>query len=454
MTTVELTKEFIEEITILIDRKAEVELMPILDRLYPQDIAEIFDDLELDQAVYLTSLVEDSKRVAIVSELEKDVRNRFWEGYSANEIANHFVVHMDSDDAADVISDMDPELASDVMAKIEDRSYALSLTSLIRYPETSAGGLMGRELIKVNKNWTVDQCTDEIRNQAEEVERVFTVYTVDDNGVLVGWISLKKILLANGKTIVGDIYDENIIYLNTYAPGEEIAMIMKKYDLIALPIVDSFKRLVGRVTIDDVVDFITEEAVRDYQLAAGISESVESSDRVWLLSRARLPWLIIGLVGGVANSLVIGGFETAIQTNVKLAFFMPLVMAMGGNAGVQSSSIVVQGLANQTLVDTSLGRRLSKEFMVSLLNGLICSTILLGYSFIVGNSQDITITVSLSLLLIIIFASLMGAMIPLILNRFKIDPALATGPFITTSNDLIGLLLYFYIGNELMTQLL
>jgi magnesium transporter len=345
-------------------------------------------------------------------------------------------------------------LAAEVMAKITDRSYALSLTSLIRYPDTSAGGLMGRELIKVNKNWTVDQCTDEIRNQAEEVERVFTVYVVDDNGVLEGWISLKKILLANGKTTLEKIYDDNIIYLNTYAQGEEIAMIMKKYDLIALPIVDSFQRLVGRVTIDDVVDFITEEADRDYQLAAGISESVESSDRVWLLSRARLPWLIIGLVGGVANSLVIGGFEAVIQTNVQLAFFMPLVMAMGGNAGVQSSSIVVQGLANQTLANTGLGRRLGKEFMVSLLNGLICSAILLGYSYIVGNAEDITITVSLSLLLIIIFASLMGALIPLVLNRFNIDPALATGPFITTSNDLIGLLLYFYVGNQLMTQLL
>lgn len=450
MENFQITKEFKEEFLSQTREKRKDELGPILSRLHAADIAELFDDLELEEAIYITSLLETGKRVDVLAELEADVRIKFLAGYSAEEVALEFIQHMDSDDAVDVLSDLDTPYASDIISKIPDKPYSLTLTSLLRYPDDTAGGLMASELIKVNINWDVAQCTEEIRKQAEEVNTVFTVYVVDDSDILLGIVSLKKIILAKAETKVSEIFESNVISANVHSRGEEIANTMNKYDLVAMPIVDALNRLVGRVTIDDVMDFVIEEADKDYQMLSGISESVEVGDKVWVLSRARLPWLIIGLFGGVISSLVIGGFEKEIAKNVSLAFFMPLVMAMGGNAGVQSASIVVQGLANNTLGNARIWQRLSKEFMVALINALVCSSIALIYGFVSKVGIDITIVVSISLLSAIIFASLMGALIPLILDSFNIDPALATGPFITTANDLMGLFIYFLIGHAIL----
>ena len=309
---------------------------------------------------------------------------------------------------------------------------------------------MAKELIKVKLTWSVKQCTEEIRKQAEDVTNVFSAYVVDEYGELVGWVSLKKILLNHERTLVEEIYEDNVIYENTYASGEEIAATMAKYDLAAIPVVDAFNRLVGRITFDDVLDYVKDEAEKDYQMLSGISESVESTDSVWLNTRARLPWLVVGLAGGIASSLVIGGFEAELQQNVQLALFMPLIMAMAGNVGVQSSSIMVQGLANNSIDSGGLWSKLGKELFVALLNGLVCSALLMMYGFVSGNTQGIMITVSLALLSVILLAAIIGTTVPLILDRLKIDPALATGPFITTSNDLIGLFLYFMIGNMIL----
>lgn len=450
METFELSKEFIEEFVEQVESRNEDELVPILERLYPADIAELFDDLNLEQAVYVTSLLSSDKKVEVLAELEPEVRVKFFQGFSSEQIANDFIQHMDSDDAVDVLSVLDTEAASEIISQLEDRSYSLFLTRLLRYPDDTAGGLMAGELIKVNINWTVNQCTEEIRKQAEEVSRVYTVYVVDDSDILLGWVSLKKIILAKASTMISEIFDSNIIFANVNTSGEEIANKMKKYDLIALPIVDSLKRLVGRVTIDDVVDFIKGEADKDYQMLSGISQSVEIKDRVWVLSKARLPWLIIGLFGGVMSSIVIGNFEGELQRNVQLALFMPLIMAMGGNIGVQSSSIVVQGLANNTISSDSVWSKLGKELMVALINGLVCSSLLMGYGLISGNSNEIMTTVCIALFSVVLLAAVIGTTVPLILDKFNIDPALATGPFITTSNDLIGLFLYFVIGNLLL----
>jgi len=442
----EFTTEFIAEVH---DRRSDV-LIARLERLYPADIKEIFDELDLEQAVYVTSLMDIDKKVEVLAELEPDVRKRFLEGFDEEQTALEFIQHMDSDDAVDVLSELSAEEASQVLSYIPDKEQSLFLTRLLRYPDDTAGGLMGGELIKVNVKWNVAECTEEIRKQAEEVARVYTVYVVDDSNVLQGWVSLKKILLAKEKTPIADIYDDNIKYASVSTNGDEIASLMKKYDLIALPIVDSLKRLIGRVTIDDVVDFIKEEADRDFQMLSGISQSVEMKDRVWVLSRARLPWLIIGLIGGVMSSMVIGQFDGELKENVQLAMFMPLIMAMAGNIGVQSSSIIVQGLANSSISSDSVFGKLGKELLVSLINGLVCSAILLGYGLISGNSNDIMTVVSIALIAVILLAAVIGTVVPLALDRFKIDPALATGPFITTSNDLIGLFLYFMIGKLLL----
>jgi len=446
----ELTKEFLEDFTQKIDNQESEALIPILENIHPADIAEIYIELNLEQAVYVSNLLDTDKRVDVLAELEPDVQGRFFQGFSSQEIALEFIQYMESDDAADVLNVLDKSEASKVISVLPDRDQSLYLTKLLGYPEDSAGGLMTGELIKVNMNWDVKRCTEEIRAQAEEVDRVLTVYVIDDSEKLVGWVSLKKLILSKDSVKIGDIYDDTVFSAEVHDSGEDVANTMKKYDLIALPIVDSLNRLVGRITIDDVVDFIQEEAEKDYQMLSGISTNVEASDKVWILSKARLPWLIIGLAGGVASSLVIGNFEEAIARNVYLAFFMPLIMAMGGNAGVQSSSIVVQGLANLSITPGNIGKRVLKEFFVALVNGLICSALVICYGLIVGLPTDITLVVAISLITAILIASIIGAMIPLILERFKIDPALATGPFITTSNDLLGLFLYFVIGNLLL----
>ncbi len=450
MQSFQLTKEFSEEFIQLIEEQNAVRLMEVLDDLHPADIAELFDELNLDQAVYITNMLDNDKKVSVLAELQPDVQGRFFKGYTYEEIALNFIQFMESDNAADVLNVLEKEEASKVISLLPDKDQSLYLIKLLGYPEDSAGGLMTGELIRVNINWTVDRCIEEIRSQAEEVERVLTVYVIDDNEKLVGWVSLKKLILSRASTKVEDIYDSTVFSAEVHDSGEDVANTMKKYDLIALPIVDSLNRLVGRITIDDVVDFIQEEAEKDYQMLSGISGSVEASDKVWVLSKARLPWLIIGLFGGVMSSLVIGSFEEEITRNVYLAFFMPLIMAMGGNAGVQSSSIVVQGLANLSISENNIVSRVVKEFFVALINGLICSALVIAYGLIIQLPQDITLVVAISLVTAILIASVIGALIPLLLEKLKIDPALATGPFITTSNDLLGLFLYFVIGNSLL----
>lgn len=450
MQQYQITREFIEEFIAHIDGQRESELHPILNKLFPADIAELFNELDMSQAVYVMHILDSVKKVAVLTELEPDVRKSLLGGFEPVEIAHEFIENMDSDDAADILSEFTSSEVNEIISHIQDKEYSLNLSSLLKYPEDSAGGLMARELVKVNQNWTVGQCTEEIRKQAEEVTKVYSVYVVDDSDTLLGVVSLKKIILSKAQTKVAQISETNIISANIYTKGDEVARLMKKYDLESMPITDTLNRLVGRVTIDDVVDLLQEEAERDYQLLSGISENVESDDTIWLLSRARLPWLVIGLMGGIANAAVIGSYGDILARNVQLAFFMPLVAAMGGNAGVQSSAIIVQSIANETIGSDSITKRLGKEFLVATFNALICSALLFGISYFMGQRTDITLVVGISLFSSLVFASVMGATIPLLLDRLKIDPALATGPFITTSNDLLGMFIYFLTGNLLL----
>ena len=450
MSAIEINKESIDELVELVQSRNQEELDPVLEKLYPADIAELFDDLELDEAVYVASLLEPQKKVDVLTELEPDTKLKFLEGYSNDEIANDFFAYIDSDDAADILNSMDTTQGKEILRTLTDKEHSKNIASLLKFADNVAGGLMAKELIRVKLNWTVKQCTDEIRQQAEDVNKVYTVYVVDDYDELVGWVSLKAILLAKEKMTVSEIYNDNIIFEYTYTSGEEVAATIQKYDLVALPIVDAFNRLVGRITFDDIIDFVKEEADKDYQMLSGISGGKDTSDTVMSNTRARLPWLIVGLAGGIASSLVIGNFEAELAKNVQLALFMPLIMAMAGNVGVQSSSIMVQGLANNTITNSDVWGKLGKELAIAIINGLVCSALLMGYGYVSGNHIDIMMTVSLALLSVILMAAVIGTVVPLALDRLKIDPALATGPFITTSNDLLGLFLYFVIGNLLL----
>lgn len=440
----ELTKNFLQEISDKIDRKEFDLIKQELSELHNVDIAELIEELDDEYGKILFELFEDEDSAEILVELDEENRESLLEDLSSQEIAEELIENLESDDAADIISDLPTDKKEEVLAHIEDIDHASDIVDLLSYPENTAGGLMAKELIKVNEKWSVLRCVREMRKQAEEVDKVYTIYVVDDNDVLLGTLSLKKLLLTPERTYIKKIYNEKVISVKANFDDEEVANIMDKYDLIVLPVVDDLNRLIGRITIDDVVDVMKEEAMEDYNMASGITEQVDSSDNIIILTRARLPWLLIGLLGGIMGAQVIGVFD--IENNIELAFFTPLIAAMGGNVGVQSAAIIVQGLASNSLGMDSLSQRLVKELGVALVNGFICSGLIMAITFTLGYPSTIYYTVSISLLAVIIFAALFGTFVPLVLNKYKIDPALATGPFITTVNDVLGLFIYFMIG--------
>ena len=440
----ELTKEFLQEIIDKIDRQ-EFELIKTeLSELHNVDIAELIEELDEEYGKILFELFEDETSAEILVELDEESREAVLEDLSSQEIAEDLIENLDSDDAADIIADLPSEKKVEVLSHLEDIEHASDIVDLLSYPENTAGGLMAKELIKVNEKWAVLRCVREMRKQAEEVDKVYTIYVVDDDDVLLGTLSLKKLLLTPEKTFITNIYNEKVFSVKANSDDEEVANIMEKYDLVVLPVVDDLNRLIGRITIDDVVDVMKEEAMEDYNKASGISEQVDASDNIVTLTRARLPWLLIGLMGGIMGAEVIGIFD--IENNIELTFFTPLIAAMGGNVGVQSAAIIVQGLASNNLGMDSLAQRLIKELGVALLNGIICSGLIMIITSLIGYPNSISFTVSISLMAVIIFAALFGTFIPLALDKYKIDPALATGPFITTVNDVLGLFIYFMIG--------
>lgn len=445
---IEINSAYIEQITALILANNSAELSVIISDLHIADIAEIIEDLAIGDAHFLFDLIEEEKSAAVLVELEDDTREELLSDLTPKEIAEEVIDNLESDDAADVIGELSEDKKEKVLAYIENIEHASDISDLLTYPEDTAGGLMAKELIKVNENWNTLQCLKEMRKQAEDVKKVYTIYVVDDHNKLLGSLSLRRLLLAEKGSAIKSIVNTDIVSVKATEDDEDVANILNKYDLIALPVVDDLNRLIGRITFDDVMDVVKEEAEKDYQMASGISEDVESSDSVWELTRARLPWLLIGMMGGLLGAKVIGIFD--LENNFELAFFIPLIAAMGGNVGVQSAAIVVQGLANDSLKMENIFQKLLKELGVGLLNGIICSIIILGAAFSLGYSMELSLTVSISLLAVIVFAAVFGTFIPLTLEKHDIDPALATGPFITTVNDVLGLFIYFMIGQAIL----
>ena len=440
---------YIDQIAKLIEGNNFTELKLIITDLHPADISEIIEYLSIDNAHFLFKLIEEEKSAFVLVELEDDTREEILSDLTAKEIAHGVIDNLESDDAADVIGELSENKKEEVLALIEDTERASDISDLLTYEDDTAGGLMAKELIKVNENWTTIQCLKEMRKQADEVKKVYTIYVVDDKDKLLGILSLRKLLLIERDTAIKDIIFTEIISIKATENDEYVANIMNKYDLVTIPVVDDFNRLIGRITIDDVMDVVKDEAEKDYQMASGISEDVESSDTAWELTRARLPWLLIGMIGGLLGAKVIGIFDLS-GDNFELAFFIPLIAAMGGNVGVQSAAIVVQGLANDSLKMENIFQKLVKELGVGLLNGMICSIIILGAAYCIGYSLELSLTVSISLFTVIVFAAVFGTFIPLTLEKYNIDPALATGPFITTVNDVLGLFIYFMIGQAIL----
>lgn len=450
----EITKEYLDEIQTLIEQGEERSLVAHLEDLHETDIALILNQLRREDVNYVYRLLKDDIRPAVLVDVDDEVREEILSSLSSKEIAEDVIDGLESDDAADVIGSLPSDKMMEVMSKAKDKESVSDVLSLLSYPEGSAGALMAKELVKVEETWSVATAIKEIRVQSKDIENLYTIYVVNSFGELTGRLSLQNLLLtaASTRTPVGELKDdEDIISIKAKEKEELVVSLMERYDLVALPVTDDNGILLGRITIDDAVDVIIEEAERDYQLASGISEDVESYDSVWTLTRARLPWLLIGLGGGVGGAYVIGAFD--IVSNPEMALFIPLIAAMGGNVGVQSSAIVVQGLATSSINTSNIATRLVKELSVGLLNGVICASIIFVVTILLGFDKALSTTVGISLLCVIVFAALFGAFIPLMLEKRKIDPALATGPFITTANDIIGLIIYFSVGSFISTLL-
>ncbi|MCB0456395.1 MAG: magnesium transporter [Flavobacteriaceae bacterium] len=444
----QLTNEFLEQIEQLIASGESNALKELFTDFHFADVAEILEELDSDDATYIIKLLESEITSEALMEVDEDVREKILERLSPKEIARE-LAEMDTDDAADVVSELDEDIQQKVISKIEDEEHAADIVELLKYDDDTAGGLMAKELVKVKETWTTAGCVREMRRQAKNVTRVHSIYVVDKEGKLKGRLSLKDLLTAPEKAHISDVYIPKVDFVTVHAEGEEVARIMQRYDLEAIPVVDDAGVLVGRVTIDDIVDFIKDEAEKDYQLAAGISSDVEADDSVWLLTRARLPWLVLGLFGGLGSVYIMKGFDEAISNYVELFFFTPLIAAMAGNVGVQSSAIIVQGLANDN-VKGSLFNRLIKEVGLALINGLALGLLVILFGFIAGLEQRVSFTIAISMLSVIIVAALVGTFVPIILNKRGIDPAIATGPFITTSNDIFGIFLFFYLSKLIL----
>lgn len=442
----EITNEYIDRLKELVEENNTEELKATMEPLHPADIAEVMDDLNMEEAKFIYLLLDGEKASDVLIEIPEQDRKRFLRVLPPELIASKFIEYMDSDDAADIMADLDDDMKKEVLQKIEDTEQAGDIVDLLEYEEDTAGGIMAKELVSVNENWTVATCLKEISKQAEEVDEIYYIYVTDDQDKLKGVLSLKKLILNSTNTKISNIYNQEIKMVTTDTRREEIAEIMDKYDLVAIPVVDGIGRLKGRITFDDVIDFVREEAERDYQMVSGIARDIEPDDKAWELIRARFPWLLVGLLGGILGALVLGNYESELNHVTELAFFIPLIAAMAGNVGVQSSSIVVQSIASGVKDIETTGKRLLKELTVSFATASIFAVLIFIYNYFVQGNLDLTLSVSISLFIVMLYASFFGTLIPLLLHRLKIDPALATGPFITTMNDVLGLFIYFGVG--------
>ena len=445
MATFELTKDYLATIEEAISSNQIDFLKTQLDELFPADIANILFELDGEGAHALFQLLDTEIGAEVLSNIESDDRKKFIkEQFTTEEIAK-YVNLFDSDDAVDLLNEQPIEVREQIIALLEDREQARFILDLLHYPEDVAGGLMQKELIKVNINQTVSECVEEIRAQAEDVDKVYAVYVVDTDQKLMGIVSLKQIVLARKNTKIGNIFDDDIVFVDTTKSGDEVAQIMQRYDLEAIPVVNTLGRLLGVITVDDVLDFITEKAEEDIQVMSGITGEADEDDSVWKLAKARIPWLVIGVVGSLLAASVIGWFEGTMSKIAGLAVFIPLMASTGGNVGIQTSSLIVQSLAEKSGISISLWQRLSKVIRVALINGLVVGVLTGIYVYTIGNPELFWV-VCLSLFSVVILASFMGTITPLILDRIGVNPAMASGPFITTANDLIGIGAYFLIA--------
>lgn len=441
----DFTEEYLEQIKDIIARKDKEAAEKELEEMHPADIAELYKELDLEEAEYLFRMLDDDTRADVLMELDEEDRKKLLADLPAEEIAKQYIDHLDTDEAVDLIQELDEEDREKILSHIDDVEQAGDIIDLLKYDEDTAGGLMGTEMIVVNENWSMPECIKQMRMQAEDMDEIYYVYVVDNDDRLRGILPLKTLITHPSVSKIKKIMEADPISVKTDTPIDEVALDFEKYDLVAMPVVDSIGRLVGRITVDDVMDQVRESSERDYQLASGLSSDVDAEDSVFRQTRARIPWLLIGIASGILASLILSGFETQLAAVTTLAIFIPIIGGTGGNVGVQASAIVVQGLANGSLDISHFARQLWKEVRVGLLNATIISGVVFAYNLImIPHDFAVTISVAVSLFIVVMFATILGSVVPLTLEKLKINPALATGPFIQMSNDIVGLIIYVY----------
>ena len=442
----EYTDEYLEHIRKIIKDKDVDRARAELDGLHPADIAELYQNLELDEAEFLYKLLDEDTAADVLMELDEDDRLKLLSAMPAEEIAKQ-IDHLDTDDAVDLIQQLDEEDRDEILAHIDDMEQAGDIIDLLKYDEDTAGGLMGTEMIVVNENWSMPECIKQMRLQAEEMDEIYYVYVVDNEQRLRGVLPLKKLITDPSVSKKKHVMETDPASVKTDTPIDDVALDFEKYDLVAMPVVDSIGRLVGRITVDDVMDEVRESSERDYQLASGITTDIDADDTVLAQTKARIPWLLIGIASGILASIILAGFETQLQAVTALALFIPIIGGTGGNVGVQASAIVVQSLANGSLEIKEFGRQLWKEFLIGLLNSSVIALVMLVYNLIfLPGEYAVTLSVTVSLFVVALFATILGTVIPLSLEKLHINPALATGPFIQISNDIFGLIIYVFIS--------
>ena len=438
--------EYIDKIESLIEKEDTSQVKEILQTLHPADIAALCNELDAEQAKFLYQLLDNEVAADVLVEMDEDVRKEFLEIVPSETIAKRFVDFMDTDDAVDLIRDLDEEKQEEILSHVQDLEQAGDIVDLLKYDEDTAGGLMGTEMVTVNENWSMPECLKEMRQQAEDLDEIYYVYVVDNDQRLRGVFPLKKVITSPSVSKVKHVMKKDPIAVRVDTPLEEVIQIIEKYDLVALPVIDSIGRLVGRITVDDVMDEIREQSERDYQLASGLSQDVETDDNVFKQTSARLPWLLIGMIGGIGNSMILGNFDQTFAAHPEMALYIPLIGGTGGNVGTQSSALVVQGLAHRSLNAKETYKQVTKEAVVAVINATIISLLVYVYNFIrFGADATVTYSVSISLFAVVMFASIFGTLVPMTLEKLKIDPAIATGPFIAITNDIVGMMLYMSV---------
>jgi magnesium transporter len=446
----ELSKEYLESLRLRIEAEDVDFIRESLDGVNVADIAALLDELDMHDSIYVLRLLEKQLAADILIELDDDSLSKVLRELETAEIAS-WIELMDSDDGADILSLFPEKEREEVIAEFQDRVKLEQILELLRYEEDTAGGIMAKEFIRANKNWDVVQTIAEIRRQAENVEKIYSIYVINNRQQLLGRVSLKKIILAASDTKIEDIFDEDVISVPVHMDQEEVAAIMRKYDLESVPVINTKHKLVGRITVDDILDVVQEEAEEDIQAMTGVSADIEESDSVFTISKARLPWLLIGVFGGLMGAKIIGLFEDGLSKYLALASFIPLIAATGGNVGIQASSLIVQSLATKSAFDDTPMQRFLKGLFVAMLNGIVLAVfVFLVVVFVYGFAPIFGVTIGTALFCVVLMASFMGTVTPLILNRFGINPAIASGPFITTTNDLLGLAVYFGVAMLLL----